>query len=146
MLTIRNFTKRIISRRFILKISKFVLAQEQIAAGGFSLVVVGQKRMAALNKMYRRKKGPTDVLAFSEREASSIFPRVSLDQGLGEIVVCLDIIKKNSKKYGVSFQRELVRIVIHGILHLIGYDHERSKKAAEEMSKKENSYFQQLIN
>jgi probable rRNA maturation factor len=146
MPTIRNLTKRTINGQFILRIAEFVLAKEKATSREFSLVVVGQKRMTVFNETYRHKKGATDVLAFSEKDASPIFPYVNLDQGLGEIVICPGIIQANAKKYNSSFQAELVRIVIHGILHLIGYDHEKSQKAAEEMGQREEVYFKQLKN
>jgi len=89
--------------------------------------LVGQARIKKLNKQYRQKNRPTDVLAFAYN-------------GLGEIVICLEQVKRNAQKFNTSFKDELKRVLIHGILHLLGYDHEQSVKQAQQMRKKEEIY------
>ena len=95
---------------------------------GLSIALVGQGRIRELNKKYRGKNRATDVLAFP-------------GDGLGEIVICLREVKKNAKRYRSNSEKELARVLIHGVLHLLGYDHEKSEQAAEKMREKEGYYF-----
>jgi len=62
------------------------------------------------------------------------------DAELGEVVVCLEAVKKNAKKLDLDYNKELARVLIHGILHVFGYDHEKSEKEAKKMRKKEEYY------
>jgi len=66
-------------------------------------------------------------------------------RGLGEIVICLSEVKKNAKRFSLTFEKELARVLIHGILHLLGYDHEKSKEGEREMEKKENYYLEKVF-
>ena len=59
---------------------------------------------------------------------------------LGEIVICPEIVRENAKKYGVTIKYETMKMFVHGILHLLGYDHEKSKEEAEIMEKKQEKY------
>ena len=63
---------------------------------------------------------------------------------LGEILICPQEVKKNAKKYGLTFKKELARVLIHGILHLFGYEHEENERSAEKMRKKEEIYFSKI--
>ncbi len=71
------------------------------------------------NERYRDKKGPTDVLSFEEG-----------GEYLGEVLVCPQIVESQAEKHNLSFDREIRRVLIHGALHILGYDHkeERDKK------------------
>lgn len=89
-----------------------------------SLALVGDKKMRELNKKYRRKNKVTDVLAFGDWEEKDF---------LGELIICLPQARRQAKQYGVSVKQELARLVVHGFLHLTGFDHERSKAAAKKM-------------
>ncbi|PIR71400.1 MAG: rRNA maturation RNase YbeY, partial [Candidatus Nealsonbacteria bacterium CG10_big_fil_rev_8_21_14_0_10_37_25] len=88
-------------------------------------------RIRKLNKKYRGKNRMTDVLSFP-------------DNGLGEIVICLREVKKNAKKFGSSFKKELSTCLIHGILHLLGYDHEKSVEEVKKMRDREEYYLSQV--
>ena len=61
-------------------------------------------------------------------------------KGLGEIVICLREVLKNSRKLEASFNKELSRILIHGLLHLLGYEHEKGEKSAKIMEEKQEQY------
>jgi probable rRNA maturation factor len=94
-------------------------ASEAAAAAGvsnreFTVLFVTAGKMVQLNLKFRRRKYATDVLSFSAGDA----PAAS--NYLGDIVICPEVARRNSK----SFVRELKILVLHGILHLIGYDHE----------------------
>ncbi len=105
-----------------------------------SVVFVGVGRIRALNKKYRRIDAPTDVLSFCESEAAG-FPADNTAQRkyLGEIVINLDQVKKNARAGQKTDRAELAWVVIHGILHLIGFDHKKAGEAAV-MRKKEAKY------
>lgn len=91
-----------------------------------SLRIVSDRTMRALNRKYRGKDKATDVLSFPMREREL----------LGDIVISVDTAKRQAKAYGAPLERELERLLIHGILHLLGHDHEkaseRKKMEAEE--------------
>ena len=64
---------------------------------------------------------------------------------LGEIVICPEIVKENAKKYGIEEEHEMIKVFIHGILHLLGYDHEKTEKEAEKMESKQEKYLSDSI-
>ncbi|MCX7794597.1 MAG: rRNA maturation RNase YbeY [Thermodesulfovibrionales bacterium] len=115
-----------------------------------SIYLVGNRRMRYLNRLYRGIDKPTDVLSFPQIEAtgSAIRPPVSESipsfSVLGDIVLNLDQIKKQAAENRVSFKDELRFMLIHGLLHLLGYDHERDKRSARIMRKKEKSLLNAL--
>ncbi|MBI3274033.1 MAG: rRNA maturation RNase YbeY, partial [Candidatus Colwellbacteria bacterium] len=88
-----------------------------------------------LNKKYRHKNKATDVLSFFGGDY--FFTPGGSEKYLGEIVVCAAVVKKNAKLARVPYSRELAHILIHGTLHLLGYEHESSAKKLEEMHSRE---------
>ena len=138
MIEINNLTTSRVDEDFLKKTAKMVLEGEHPSKGrvpeevNLSIALVGQGRMRELNKKYLGKNRATDVLAFGDND------------GLGEIVICLREVKKNARRFNSTFKKELVRVLIHGILHLLGYDHEKLEKEAEKMEEKENYYFEKL--
>lgn len=80
-----------------------------------------------LNRDYRGKDEATDVLSFPVSEALAMGPSISL----GDVVICMEIAKQQAKEYGHSLERELAFLVVHGLLHLLGYDHETPEDEAE---------------
>ncbi len=132
MLEINNLTKTRIDKKSFTQVAKKVLKGENEVLKTFSLAFVDKDEMQKLNKTFRKKDVATDVLSFEIKEGNS----------LGEIVICLEFIKDN----GGNFKEEVMRVFIHGILHLLGYDHEVSKKEAEIMEKKQNKYLVEINN
>lgn len=115
------------------------LAQAIVAAAGapdaeLSLVLVGDRRMRRLNREYRHRDYTTDVLAFPMREADG--PASSL---LGDVVISLPQAARQAKAEGHSPDRELATLLVHGVLHLCGYDHERGAREATRMRRKERA-------
>ena len=101
-----------------------------LARAEVSVVLLDDAEMAAYNEQYRRKKGPTNVLAFPvEREAGAVLPEAEL----GDILVSVDTARRETAAESVSLHHRITRLVIHGLLHLIGYDHERSEDEALHM-------------
>ena len=133
MIEINNLTKVKVEEILIKKVVQIVLKGENKKNINLSIAFVGPSRIKNLNKKYRRKNYVTDVLAFGENGGL----------GLGEIVICLQEVKKNAKKYALSFEKELINCLIHGILHLLGYNHEKSEIKAKEMKRKHDYYLSQ---
>ncbi|MDD5145143.1 MAG: rRNA maturation RNase YbeY [Candidatus Pacebacteria bacterium] len=136
MIEINNLTKERIDKKALIKAAEGVLKKEKKSGLDLSIALVGQSRIKELNKIYRKKDKPTDVLSFSYYDSLGHSPVSEA----GEIVICLSEVKKNAKKSGISSQRELIHILIHGVLHVLGHDHEKSKREAEIMRKKEEYY------
>mgnify|MGYP001559921670 CR=1 FL=1 len=125
MFQLNNLTDSLIDRKFFYKIVKKVLEGEKSKDDKeLSIVLVGARKMRELNKKYRKKNKATDVLAFS----------------YGEIVICVQEVKKNAKKYKLALKEELARVLIHGILHLSGYNHEAGGKEEKKMKEREENY------
>jgi len=143
---VNNLTQVEIDQEFIKKIIKEVLREEE-REGDVSVAFIGPGRMRKLNRMYRGKNRTTDVLSFPGKEVS--FEQFKIGdfkevEDLGEIVVCLREVKKNAKRAGISFDEELVRVLIHGTLHLLGYDHEKSEEE-KEMRKREEKHLGKIL-
>ena len=99
------------------------------------LVFVKEDEISKLNEEFRKIEGPTDVLTFLYNDEDT----------LGEIVICPEVVRRNAGYYGVSFEEELLRVVIHGALHLCGYDHERDTTRAEEMMEKQEELVRRYL-
>ncbi|MGI6332293.1 MAG: rRNA maturation RNase YbeY [Zhaonellaceae bacterium] len=95
-----------------------------------SLVLVDDKKIQELNRDYRGIDRPTDVLSFPLREAvEDEGPKVSVDEWLlGDIVVSMETALRQAEEYGHSLERELGFLIVHGCLHLLGYDHQREEE------------------
>ena len=127
---INNLTKYRIDRKSFSQLAKKVLKGENRVRETISLVFVSKKEIKKLNKKFRKKNRPTDVLSFTLNEKKY----------LGEIIICPEVVKENSRKYKVGFNREIIKVFVHGILHLCGYDHEKSERDAKVMEKKQEKY------
>ena len=100
---------------------------------------ISQKKMTELNARYRKKAYPTDVLSFSP-------PSVFFEAGaLGELVICLPVLRSQAQAIGHSERRELSVLLAHGLLHLLGYDHEIGKRQAATMSKWERKLLRAIL-
>lgn len=101
--------------------------------------VVGKQEIAALNEQYRHKTGATNILSFPA-EVPEVVEGISL---LGDLVVCASILEKEAQAQQKTLQDHWAHIIIHGILHLLGYDH-INEGDAQEMETKEILILQQL--
>ncbi|MGB0909814.1 MAG: rRNA maturation RNase YbeY, partial [Nitrospirales bacterium] len=104
-----------------------------------SLELVGNSRMQTLNHRYRHKNRPTDVLAFPLWEGPG--PRTSL---MGDVVISVPMAESQAKALRHSVDKEMVQLLTHGILHLIGYDHELGEREAQRMRRKERAIIKKL--
>jgi len=107
-----------------------------------SLSFVNDETIQQLNNQYLHKDKPTNVLSFSlqEGEFNNINPQV-----LGDIVISLDTAQKDASKSGLSLKQEIDFLIIHGLLHLLGYNHENTtKEEIKKMQRKEKDLFSLL--
>ena len=104
-----------------------------------SILLTGDKDIRRLNQEFRSIDQPTDVLSFPQNADED--PCIPEEIILGDIAVSLDIAKAQAKEHGLDFKEEIILLLIHGILHLLGYDHEISEKEEEKMRNKTRELF-----
>ena len=121
MIEIVNLSSEKINETLIRETVRNTLKEEG-AKMSISVAIVDSEEIKKLNYQYRKKNKATDVLSFGG--------------GINEIVICPEEVKKN----GGDFNKELKEVVIHGVLHLLGYDHEQSEEEATKMFNKQNKY------
>lgn len=92
-----------------------VLRTERVTATLLSLTLLSPPRMAALNRRHLGHRGPTDVIAFGFRD-----PRGAV---IGDVYLCPAIASANAKRFGVPVREEMLRLVVHGTLHVLGHEH-----------------------
>ena len=123
------------STEFEINISTIEKITDSLTNKDIELLVVKNDEIQALNKVHRNIDKPTDVLSFP---LDFDFP----DMPLGSIVISTDFVEEKAKEYGHSFDEEFTLLYIHGILHLLGYDHEidngEHRNKEEELIKKFN--------
>lgn len=108
------------SLKKLYKAAAFVLKCEGEPKLRVDIVFVGPKKMHELNLKYRGKDKPTDVLSFRHLDVRDKFGDPKF---LGEIILCSSYLRCQAKEYDVPYEEELVRMTIHGTLHLLNYDH-----------------------
>ncbi len=106
--------------------TKSCLSGKKYETVSFDIVLVNNEEIHRINKEYRQIDKPTDVITFAIFADSAEDEQFIIDGdiNLGEIIVSLDRIEEQSKENKVSFNDELYYIIAHGILHLLGYDHQ----------------------
>jgi probable rRNA maturation factor len=104
-----------------------------------SLALVGNREIRELNARYRNRDEPTDVLSFPSGER--LLREMEI---LGDVVIAVEQAEKQAGKRGRTLEEEVESLLIHGILHLLGYDHEHSKKEAKIMQGMEKKIQQAL--
>jgi rRNA maturation RNase YbeY len=105
-----------------------------------SLLLVSDAVMRELNRDWRGKDRPTDVLSFAQAEGSGGAPAGLL----GDVVISIDTARRQAAERAASLGSELDRLLIHGVLHLLGYDHERSPAEARRMQRRERALARRL--
>ena len=106
-----------------------------------SIVLVDDSQMSSLNWEYRKRRGPSNVLAFAMREGE--FAEVSPEL-LGDVIISLPTAQRQAEEAGISLDSMISRLLVHGILHLVGFDHERGEKPAREMEQQSAQLLAQL--
>jgi rRNA maturation RNase YbeY len=160
-----------VDRAWLGRTAGAVLKAARAGEAELSLVLVSDRRMRALNRRYRNKDRSTDVLAFPLLErclpksarCRTRPPRTRRDASLargkpqalasdapkeptllGDVVISLPAAKRQAAALGHSLREEVTRLLVHGVLHLLGYDHERSKRDALLMARKERTILSRI--
>ncbi len=100
-----------------------------------TLVFMNEAEARSLNLEFRGKDYPTDILSFDSIEEGS----------LGELVICSQVIARQAIEHKLSFTEELGYMITHGVLHLLGYDHETDEEEAREMFRIQDEAFARLL-
>jgi len=95
-----------------------------VAAAGATIAFVSDRAMRDLNRMWRRKRATTDVLSFPAEQAD--FEKLA-GLNLGDIVISIEQAERQAKEHGLSLENEIAQLILHGLLHLSGYDHETDR-------------------
>jgi probable rRNA maturation factor len=109
--------------------------------GELSILLLDDPQIAVLNKDYLQREGPTNVIAFPMKEGA--FAEITPDL-LGDVVISLETAEKEGLAAGMSMQDRLGELMVHGILHLLGYDHETTETEALRMEAKSRELLKQL--
>jgi probable rRNA maturation factor len=134
-----HLRQTVVRSRTLRQVTQSVLEQEGHASAQLSLILVGNTRMRRLNRTYRQRDYVTDVLAFPMQDASQ-----SPQAFVGDVVICVPMALSQAARFGNTPDEELLRLLIHGTLHLLGYDHETTEREAQRMKRKEQTIFHRL--
>jgi rRNA maturation RNase YbeY len=97
-----------------------------------SVLITNDREISRLNEQWMARSGPANVLSFSQQEGELAIPGNNL---LGDVVVSADTAWAEAKANGLEEHEHLMRLIVHGVLHLLGYNHEQGGAEAEQMEK-----------
>ena len=103
-----------LSRRRVAEIARAVLRAETVGDARLSISFVSNRRIAALNRRHLGHRGVTDVISFVLPTPTGL---------VGDIYVAPEVARRNAAEHGASLREELTRLVVHGVLHVLGFDH-----------------------
>lgn len=121
--------------------AKTILNALDCPDGELSIVIVDDPEMAKLNKKFLDRPGPTNVIAFSMREGP--FGEVNPNL-LGDVIISVETAAREAKDAGISIELRFDQLLIHGTLHLFGFDHEKTPEQAKAMRVKEKELLKLL--
>ena len=119
--------------RYIYKDLKKTKRHQKFLRRELGVVLIDKKNMRDLNRKYRKKNKVTDVLSF-----------LGKGEFLGDVALCSEQIQKQAKEHGLHWVEEFSYLLLHGLLHLLGYDHEKSRVEAQKMFKIQDKLFADL--
>ncbi len=120
-----NTTKESVEEKDIENICKITFKKLEVKNPTVSITIVDNKKIKEINRDYRNKDSETDVISFAFEESDDYeYPDMRF---LGEIYISIDKAKSQAEEYGHSLKREICFLTVHGLLHLLGYDHIEEK-------------------
>lgn len=142
MFEINNLTdEKIEELKYLDEVIKYTLKSENAIDAELDVIIVDNEYIHKINKEYRGVDRPTDVISFALEDE----PDIKLDHRiLGDIYISIDKAREQANEYGHSLKRELCFLTVHGVLHLLGYDHMKSKKDEEVMFGKQDKILNDL--
>ncbi len=120
----------------IRRAAKKILSALGCEAGELSIVIVDDEQIRRLNHQYFQRFRPTNVISFPQQNFKPNF-NAHGPQILGDVVISIETAQKQAQNRGVQLEEEIIFLLIHGILHLLGYDHEGSGPEKKRMEAKE---------
>lgn len=146
MILIKNTQRSIIiNQPQIIQITQIILDQLQYADFDIGIWITTNKTIQKYNREFRHKDKPTDILSFpfhaDLKAGQRIVPEGPEDKNLGDIIISAEYVVKDAQKFNVSFEERLKVLIVHGICHLLGYDH-----ITDNDYKKMNRLEQQILN
>lgn len=114
---------------YLKKVIKRTLKHEKIENAYFSIIFVNNEEIKALNKEYRGIDKVTDVISFALEDNEDLINNDT--RVLGDIYICIPRALEQAENYGHSIKRELAFLTVHGLLHLLGYDHMEKEEEKE---------------
>jgi len=145
-ISLENLQKKVsLNSSQILKIVKSILRYERIEKASLTIVFVTRQKIRSLNKKFLRRDYATDVLAFDLNDQASLKRKPSPKPKtlVGDIIISTDAALKNAKAYETTLAQELTLYIIHGILHLLGFD-DHAPRDIQKMRKKEQELLKRL--
>lgn len=126
---VTNLTSENVDETLIEDLIKLTSKKLEIKDSLVEIILTDDEKIHEINKIYRGVDKPTDVISFAFQDTMDIMPDNITN--LGEIYISLDKVKTQAKEYGHSERRELGFLLVHGLLHLLGYDHMESEEEKE---------------
>ncbi len=122
------------------QVKRAVLATAEatgVEDGEISITFLDATAIAALNESHLQSQGPTDVIAFNLAEPK---------EPLGDVYICPDVARQSAEEYDVELREELMRLVVHGVLHVFGYDHpEGPEREESEMFRRQEAILARVL-
>lgn len=112
-------------KKYIKSILKHAIKEENLKNIYFNVIIVDNKTIHEINKQYRNIDRPTDVISFALEDEKKEIPKGK--RILGDIYISIDKAREQAKEYKHSLTREICFLSVHGLLHLLGYDHMKEK-------------------
>lgn len=130
-----------VNQKNLLMWARQILSLQKLDHAEMGIILVNNRQIRAYNRDYRKKDQPTDVLSFPMREGvgGELHPDF-----LGDVMISLERSAEEAILYGRSRREQLLILLIHGVLHLLGYDHERSPKEERRMQRRERLLFKRI--
>ncbi|WP_457624549.1 rRNA maturation RNase YbeY [Persephonella sp.] len=131
---------RQITKKFVKETAEKILKELGLDGCELSITLTDNDTIRRINREWRSKDKPTDVLSFPIDEK----PPGYRYRVLGDVVISLPYAKKQAEEIGIPYRDEIVRLLTHGILHLLGYDHEKDPAEAKRMFALQDKIFEKI--
>jgi probable rRNA maturation factor len=124
-------------RKTLTELAGRILDDSGRSEAELSILITDDEEICSLNRLYRAMDNPTDVLSFSQLEGEG---PVTAPQLLGDVVISWETAQRQASELGHTVLVEIKRLLVHGVLHLLGFDHEKGDEGARVMWEAEEKY------
>jgi probable rRNA maturation factor len=119
-----------VDRAALQSLASRVLDAESLSESELSVVITDDATIRELNRTYRATDSPTDVLSFAQGEGEALVRPPGASTHVGDVIISLETARRQSGEHEVPLQQEMDHLLVHGVLHLLRYDHETADDAA----------------